>query len=660
MVKFLSILFFTSIFIIITGCNINANNKNNISYKTWETTPEQKRLIELTVTLTTRNKAHYSKKELNAEFSKIIIENFFFYIDPTKWFFSKQDMLEFNTPIFQREIAINLDKHNIDFVWHIGTRFKNLAKNRLDWVNNYLLKLKNIEIETYDNNEKDRRKIDFQKKDDLERDWEEKIKKEVFELVQNGVPKDEAIMLLQKHYFNWNKFIDEIDSNMVLEKFLVSFMKSFDPHADYFTPIRFDSYENKLKSSFEGIGISTKIVGNDIFVEYVYQDGPASQNGNIKKGDRIVFLGNPDEGPMIPVDHKWINRLSVDTNNREKTKDKSVFIGFMKPDKTINVFNLKIKTIVFIENLVKYTEEKIKINNKELLIGVIQIPSFYVNTIKKEDNGDEKSKNSSDDVFEFINIAKTNKVDGLMIDLRQNNGGVLDESLKILSYFVDGPLLQKTDAYENNFNENDKYPGVIWNGPLTVFISKQSASSSEILAAGLQDYGVGLIVGEHSFGKGTFQTIIDFDQYTGVKKPIYGQAKITVGEFHRVSGEPIQVRGIMPDVYFPITWGAHKLGENQLKYHHTPQSINSANYQKQNSIEQSTFDYLNNRLAERGKIGDFGGWISFWNVHQNGKNANEQSVPPNWPTGDIWTDEALKITADYIYYINNKSVIIKK
>jgi carboxyl-terminal processing protease len=197
-------------------------------------------------------------------------------------------------------------------------------------------------------------------------------------------------------------------------------------------------------------------------------------------------------------------------------------------------------------------------------VGVISLPSFYEDFVARQ-KGVQAYKSETRDVARLLDELKEEKVDSVLIDLRNNGGGSLMEAVELTGLFIDkGPVVQQRNAGGEISVESDTQAGVAWDGPLGVLINRSSASASEIFAAAIQDYGRGLIMGEPSFGKGTVQTMVNLDQVAKNNKPQFGELKMTVAQFFRINGGTTQLRGVKPDILFPAVSDAENFGESSF------------------------------------------------------------------------------------------------
>jgi carboxyl-terminal processing protease len=197
-------------------------------------------------------------------------------------------------------------------------------------------------------------------------------------------------------------------------------------------------------------------------------------------------------------------------------------------------------------------------------IGVISLPVFYQDFGARQ-NGDKSFKSATRDVSLLLEDLKKDKVDSVLVDLRNNGGGSLDEAIALTGLFINkGPVLQERDVKGSIKVDNDTNTGALWNGPLGILINRGSASASEIFAAAIQDYGRGIIIGEQSFGKGTVQTVVNLDEIAKNDHPQYGELKMTIAQFFRINGGTTQLRGVTPDIILPTITDLDSSGESSF------------------------------------------------------------------------------------------------
>lgn len=329
-----------------------------------------------------------------------------------------------------------------------------------------------------------------------------------------------------------------------LEQYLNAVAGSLDPHTTFFLPEQAKDFEADLSGTLEGIGAVLETDGEYVKVNEIVPGSAAWRQGELKAGDLILKVGQGAEEPMdisfMPLDEvvKYI---------RGK-KGTEVRLTVKKPDGRILVIPIIRDTVVIEE---AYAKAAI-ITNQQLnkKFGYIYLPSFY------HDYKSSKGRSAAADVRSQLQKLKAEKVDGVILDLRNNYGGLLDDAVAMSGLFIkNGPIVQVKNGAGHIEVLNDPDPDLVYGGPLVVLINSFSASASEILAAALQDYGRAIIVGgPSSYGKGTVQVITDLDRFLGreysVLKPI-GSLKLTVQKYYRINGGSTQGKGVISDIPLP-------------------------------------------------------------------------------------------------------------
>jgi carboxyl-terminal processing protease len=276
------------------------------------------------------------------------------------------------------------------------------------------------------------------------------------------------------------------------------------------------------------------------------------------------------------------------------------------------------KKINMEEQSAKKSVIKVKDGGVERRIGVISLPTFYMD-FEARHRGDKDYKSATRDVARLLGELRKEKVDNVLIDLRNNGGGSLIEAVELTGLFIDkGPVVQQRSAEGRVDVESDTVPGLAWDGPMGVLINRGSASASEIFAAAIQDYGRGVIIGEPSFGKGTVQTLLSLDKFAPNEKVHYGELKMTIAQFFRINGGTTQLRGVSPDIKLPVTSDVDNFGESSYDNALPWVQIKPANYvpsgdlrdlvgplQKRHDVrvaKDKDFQYLQEDIAEAMKL----------------------------------------------------------
>jgi carboxyl-terminal processing protease len=367
---------------------------------------------------------------------------------------------------------------------------------------------------------------------------------------------------LKKRYQRFLDRVNEYEEEDVINIFLNSYMDILDPHSNYLTPSQAEEYEIQTSLSYEGIG--ARLQNNDDFIEIVnlIPGGPAEQNGRLKPLDKIIGI--------YDVNNLVIDVIGWDVNEVVKLirgpKGSSVKLKILptSSDADSNPYDLSlIRDAVTLEEQAASSYIKtLDVDNEQFHIGVITVPSFYQDFAARR-KGEKNYKSTTSDVKNIVKELQEIGIDAIIMDLRGNSGGLLDEATALTGLFIDqGPIVQLKDMDDNIEVLEDPYPGMVYNGPMVIMIDRYSASASEIFAAAIQDYQRGIVIGQKTFGKGTVQNLYPLDRYSRyTSKKGFGQLTLTIAKYYRVTGSGTQNKGVTPDIELPSFINEDKIGE---------------------------------------------------------------------------------------------------
>ncbi len=347
------------------------------------------------------------------------------------------------------------------------------------------------------------------------------------------------------------------------DRYFNAITRAFDPHTNYLAPQSKEDFDISMSGSLEGIGATLQEEDGYIKVVRVIPGSAASRQGQLQAEDIILAVAQGDDEPVDVTDTRLRDAVSLIRGK----KGTEVRLTVKKPDSTQQVIPIVRDVVQIEETFVKSTT----INDPATgqAIGYIKIPSFY-RDFKHSFSGD--GRNSTDDVREELKKLHKAAIGGLILDLRNNGGGALTDAVAITGLFIEtGPVVQVKDRNGRINTLSDRNPEIVYNGPLVVLVNKFSASASEILAGALQDYGRAVIIGgEHTYGKGTVQTMVDLNGNLPFIKmdkfrPL-GALKLTTQKFYRISGESTQYRGVVPDITLPDQLRYVEAGEQYVDY----------------------------------------------------------------------------------------------
>ena len=395
--------------------------------------------------------------------------------------------------------------------------------------------------------------------------WRKTVKNDWLRLKLAGQDESHILKVLDKRYDSASKRIGKINSADAFQAFMNAYTMAIDPHTNYLGPRAAEDFSIAMRLSLVGIGAVLSDIDGYATIRELVAGGPASLSGKLKVGDRIVGVAQGAAGAVEDV-VGW--RLDDTVALIRGAVDSTVRLDILPVDNGPDATN---KTVVLVRNTITMQDRAAKAKvysvtqgESKRLIGVITLPSFYedVDAARK---GDKDYRSATRDVAALLVQLKAQKVDGLLVDLRNNGGGSLREAVTLTGLFVGKvPVVQTRSANGEVTVGRNLDTGVAWDGPLGVLINRGSASASEIFAAAIQDYGRGLIIGEPSFGKGTVQTVASLDQIAKNPKSTYGELKLTIAQFFRVNGGTTQLRGVTPDIDFPQTSDDAQFGESSF------------------------------------------------------------------------------------------------
>jgi carboxyl-terminal processing protease len=318
-----------------------------------------------------------------------------------------------------------------------------------------------------------------------------------------------------------------------------------------------------MRLSLVGIGAVLTEKDDYTTIRELTPGGPAELSGQLKPGDRILGVAQGENAAMTDI-QGW--RLDDSVALIRGATDSVVQLDILPadagPDGKHKRVLLVRKKITLEEQAAKKSILTVKDKNGDQRIGVITLPTFYQD-FEAKSKGERNFKSATRDVARLLSEFNKEKVDGVLVDLRNNGGGSLTEAVELTGLFIgNGPVVQQRDAKGNVTVAKDANAKVTWDGPLGVLINRGSASASEIFAAAMQDYGRGVLIGERSFGKGTVQTMINLDQMVKNDPATFGELKLTIAQFFRVNGGSTQLRGVKPEITFPMRSELDDFGES--------------------------------------------------------------------------------------------------
>ncbi|HON15315.1 MAG TPA: carboxy terminal-processing peptidase [Spirochaetota bacterium] len=536
---------------------------------------------------------HAQYNELDDELSKRILSNYIDTLDYGKYYFYQSDISEFSKH----------EKHFDDYItigdFRAVYEIFNVYKKRYDEameIFDELLKA-DYDFQVDETIITDRRNVPFAaNKDDMRERWRKNIKLQLLNYISAGKDINEAKQKLQKKYQLAKKRLEEINNDKLMDIFLNSVTTALDPHTNYLSYEDSQDFDISMKLKLEGIGVRLRSEDGFVIVESIITGGAADKLPDelkLKPNDKIMAVaqGNGDPVDVIDMDLKDVVKLIRGEKGTKVTL--TILRESVNGDKPQRLKVPIVREEIKLEDSeVKYSVHSMDRDGHDFKIGYIKLPSFY----KDDDSG----KSSSGDTKAAIENLKKEHVNLIVLDLRGNPGGRLDEAVEIAGLFIDeGPVLQVMN--KNNppriYYDND--PAIYYSGPLVVLIDRFSASASEILAGALKDYKRALIIGaSNTFGKGTVQS------YSELRRNM-GAIKITTHIFYQPGGTSNQLNGIAPDILVPDMSSIWDISEAESKYPLKWQRIDPATFKKYNMLNESLVKNLKSISEKRTSAGEY-------------------------------------------------------
>jgi carboxyl-terminal processing protease len=539
---------------------------------------------------------HYTHQPLNDEVSKKFLKTYLELLDFSHLFFTQQDVdalaAKYGTAIDDDVLLGNLKP-----AYEIYGLYQKRVDERVAKIKELLKGPIDVKPDT--TVELSRQKAPWPK-DEAEADemWRARIANELLQEKLSEHPIEPGPQLVARRYDRLMRNVHEEDQPEQVKLFLAALAQTYDPHSEYLSKADLKNFSINMGLSLVGIGAMLRTEDGYAKIESLVPGGPAQRAGTIKVGDRITAVA---QGPaeFADVRDMRLDKVVEMIRGKKGTKVRLLIIPADAPDPS------KRKTIELVRDEIKLKDQEARAdivikkdqNGAPVKLGWITLPSFYADMEKHQ-------KSTTRDVLALLKRLKKEEISGLVVDLRRNGGGSLEEAISLTGLFLkSGPIVQTKGSNGNIVVSSDPDPGVAYGGPLVVLISRQSASASEIFAAALQDYGRALIVGDTTtFGKGTVQTILEIGRFTsllGSGSQDDGALKLTIQKFYRVAGGSTQLQGVASDIVLPSLSDLPEFGEGALKNALPYDQVPKARYTKWADTPQVFLEELKRRSTER-------------------------------------------------------------
>ncbi len=493
---------------------------------------------------------HYRDQKIDDHLSQLFLDKYLDSLDVAHMYFLQSDIASFER--YRNQFDDDFKAGNLDSGFAIYRVLKQRMESRLSAIIKSLNDPKKAyEFNTQETVEVEREKAPWPKtQQEADLIWDQRIRLSILNLKLAGKTPEKSVETLKRRYEIQLKRMQQQSSEDVFETYVNSLTLLYDPHTNYFSPRASENFDISMRLSVEGIGAELRSDDENTKVVRLVPGGPAARQGQLKPGDKIVGIAQGKDGEVSDV-IGWRLDEVVDLIRGKKNTQVKLEVQGSDSQK---------KQIVITRDTVKLEDQaaqkgifEVKDGDTTRKVGVIYLPTFYID-MKAAREGNPNYKSTTRDVSRLIGELQKENVSGIIVDLRNNGGGSLQEATQLTGLFIDpGLVVQIREANGQVHRDNRSYGEALYTGPLVVLINRLSASASEIFAGAIQDYQRGLIVGTQSFGKGTVQSLTELPE---------GELKLTESKFYRVSGDSTQHRGVLPDITMPNLIDHDDVGES--------------------------------------------------------------------------------------------------
>jgi len=502
------------------------------------------------------SRKHYNKIKIDDALSSSLLDSYISSLDPSRSYFYQSDIKEFEALRYRLDDEINNRKVTSGYT--IYNRLQQRIMERVGYAINRLESAKKFDFTINESFETNREKSPWvttaTQMDDL---WRKRLKSSVLNLTLDDETNTDAKAKLIKRYNNQIKRVKQTNSEDVFQIYVNNLTRLYDPHTAYFSPRSSENFKINMSLSLQGIGAVLQTEDEFTKIVRLIPSGPADKTGKLKANDKIVGVGQGKQGEIVDIIGWRLDDVVQKIRGKKGTVVRLELVGSGSKSLERRVISITRDKVKLEEQAAQKKVITTLVEGKEYKIGVIDIPTFYIDFAAAQ-RGDRNYKSTTRDVAILIEELKQERIDGLIIDLRNNGGGALQEANSLTGLFLrTGPTVQIKFSNGQVAPYEDNNPYKAYDGPLAVIVNRQSASASEIFAGAIQDHRRGVIIGNQTFGKGTVQTL------TPLK---HGQLKLTHAKFYRISGESTQNKGVVPDIALPALLDAKEYGESALEH----------------------------------------------------------------------------------------------
>jgi len=540
---------------------------------------------------------HYTRQKLNEDVSRKFLQTYLEQLDFSHLFFTQKDV-DALIAKYCNSIASDVLLVTLKPAYESYDLYAKRVDERVAKIKEFLKQP--IDFKSDTSIELSRQKSPWPK-DEEEADqlWRGRITNELLQEKLSEHPIEPAPQLVERRYDRLARNVHEQDKNEQMKLFLDALAQTYDPHSEYLSKADMKNFSINMGLSLVGIGAMLRSEDGYAKIENLVPGGPAQTDGRLKVGDRITAVAQ-GQNEFVDVREMRLDKVVEMIRGKKGTRVRLLVIPADATDPS------RRKNVELVRDEIKLKDQEARAdiiirkdeNGEPIKLGWLTLPSFYADM-------DKHQKSTTRDVLALLKRLKKENITGLVIDLRRNGGGSLEEALSLTGLFLkSGPIVETKDYNGSIRISSNPDPGIAYSGPLVVLISRQSASASEIFAAALQDYGRAVIVGDtNTFGKGTVQTILPIGRFAsllGSQSDEDGALKLTIQKFYRVAGGSTQLHGVASDIVLPSLSDLPEFGEGALKNCLPYDEVPKAKYTKWSDTHSLFVDQL--KVRSEGRI----------------------------------------------------------
>src|SRR6476469_5233946 len=539
---------------------------------------------------------HYTRQKLNEEVSKKFLQTYLEMLDYSHLFFTQEDV-DSVTKKYANAMAGDVLLGSLRPGYEIYALYTKRVDERVAKIKELLKQP--IDFKSNATVDLSRQKSPWPK-NEAEEDqlWQGRIANELLQEHLSEHPIEPAPQLVSRRYERLAKNVHEQDKDEQMKLYLDALAQAYDPHSEYLSKADMKNFSINMGLSLVGIGAMLRSEDGYAKIESLVVGGPANTERKLKVGDRITAVAQ-GQAEYVDVREMRLDKVVEMIRGKKGTRVRLLVIPSAAADPSGR------KNVELVRDEIKLKDQEARAdiiirkdeNGDPIKLGWLTLPSFYADM-------DRHQKSTTRDVLALLKRLKKENIAGLVVDLRRNGGGSLEEALSLTGLFLkSGPIVQTKDYNGSIRISSDPDPGIAYSGPLIVLTSRQSASASEIFAAALQDYGRAVIVGDkNTFGKGTVQTILPIGRFTsllGSRSDDDGELKLTIQKFYRVAGGSTQLHGVASDIVLPTLTDLPEFGEGALKNCLPYDEVPKARFTKWSDGHPLFVEELKRRSSER-------------------------------------------------------------